>query len=284
MEQFQPKKKSPMNPGILFVVLLVAAIGICGLYGKENTTGVLHTIQKGAQLATSPFQYLGSMLGTAFASAGENLDNAKADEATLTELREQNAQLRALLAEAEEYRQEAERLEQLLEITTNYRINGVSGRVVGRSTEAYNQTITIDVGAEQGVDCGQTVMGPNGVIGQVVSTTANTATVRLLTDPSSGVAVLIQSNRSEGIVTGSLEGLLYLESIDESVLVQIGDVIVTSGLGGSYTRGLIVGTVVRVDEKQGVASRVIVVSPNENAGPLQEVTVVLGIGSQGAQG
>ena len=279
MEQFSSKRKTPFNPRVLFVVLLVCALGACGLYGREGENGILHKIQGGASVVSAPFQYAGTLLGSAFADATENVDNALASSATLSELQEENAQLRAQVAELEEYKQEAQRLEQLLEIDTTYRINGVSARVVGRSTEAYNQTITIDVGESSGVDSGQTDMGPNGVIGQVISTTSNTATVRLLTDPSSGVAVLIQSNRSEGIVEGSLEGLLYLDCIDESVTVQIGDVVVTSGLGGSYTRGLIVGTVIRVDEKQGESERVIVVSPNENAGPLQEVTVVLGLGS-----
>ena len=81
---------------------------------------------------------------------------------------------------------------------------------------------------------------------------------------------------------GSLEGLLYLEDISTDANVQVGDVVVTSGLGGSYTRGLIVGQVVRIDQRQGESTRRIVVSPNENAGPLQEVTVVSTVGSQGA--
>ena len=71
-------------------------------------------------------------------------------------------------------------------------------------------------------------------------TTGSTATVRLLTDPGSGAGAIIQSSRAEGVVRGSLDGLLYLEAVDADVVVNVDDLVVTSGLGGSYTRGLLI--------------------------------------------
>lgn len=129
-----------------------------------------------------------------------------------------------------------------------------------------------------------TVMGATGVVGQVKSTDARTCEVRLLTDQNSGAAAIIQSNRGEGIVRGSLEGLLYLENVDEANWPVVGDVIVTSGLGGSYVRGLIIGTVVRVDAAAGNATGRIVVKPNDTAASLSEVLVVRGLNSEGALG
>ena len=144
-----------------------------------------------------------------------------------------------------------------------------------RNTDAWNQTVTIDVGTSSGVSTGLTVMGPNGVIGQVVSAQASSSTVRLLSDLRSGAAALIQSSRAEGVVNrGSLDGLLYLENIDSDVQVSVGDVVLTSGLGGSYTRGLLIGTVVKIEGAQNDASRRIVVSPNDAATSLEEVLVV----------
>ena len=165
----------------------------------------------------------------------------------------------------------------------------MTARVIGRSIEAWNQTVTVDVGKDDGIESGMTVMGSSGVVGQVVRTTAHTADVRLLTDSQSGAAAMIQSNRGEGIVRGSLEGLLYLENVDEANTPQPGDVILTSGLGGSYVRGLIIGTVVRVDQGKGNATGRIVVSPNDATGALEEVIVVKGLntasdsGSTGSQ-
>jgi rod shape-determining protein MreC len=117
-------------------------------------------------------------------------------------------------------------------------------------------------------------MGSSGVIGQVVSVAPSTCQVRLLTDPQSGCAALIQSTRAEGIVRGSLDGLLYLENIGADVNIQVGDVVLTSGLGGSYTRGLIIGTVVRVEGSAGNNTRKIVVMPNDTVTLLEEGLVV----------
>ena len=122
-------------------------------------------------------------------------------------------------------------------------------------------------------------MGTSGVVGQVVSASTNTATVRLLTDPQSGAAAMVQSSRAEGILRGSLVGLLYLEDLDADAEVAAGDVVVTSGLGGSYARGLIIGTVVKVDSSQGDSSRRVVVSPNDSISTLEDVLVVSSVGS-----
>ena len=150
----------------------------------------------------------------------------------------------------------------------------MSGRVIGRTTDAWNQTVTLDVGSSSGVETGLTVLGPTGVVGQVISVDGGSCRVRLLTDPQSGAAAMVQSSRAEGIVRGSMDGLLYLENIGADVNVQVGDVVLTSGLGGSYTRGLIIGTVVRVEGSAGSDTRKIVVAPNDTVSLMEEALVV----------
>ena len=102
----------------------------------------------------------------------------------------------------------------------------------------------------------------------------HSSVVRLLTDSQSGAAAMVQSSRAQGIVRGSLEGLLFLENLEEDAQVAVGDVVITSGLGGSYTSGLIIGTVVRVEEGEGGSSPTVVVSPNDDPSALEEVVVV----------
>ncbi len=93
---------------------------------------------------------------------------------------------------------------------------------------------------------------------------------------------MVQSSRAEGIVRGSLDGLLYLENISADVNIQVGDVVLTSGLGGSYTRGLLIGTVARVEGSAGNDSRRIVVAPNGSVDLLQEALVVFSAASDAA--
>lgn len=259
---------------ILLVVFLVASILLMTLYAAEGQGGFLHSLQTQVHAMSAPFQMVGTSGGALAEGAGEAVGDATADAGTLSELKRQNEELTNLLAQTEEYRLEIERLQGLLNLKETYSIDGVSGRVIGHSTDAWNQTITIDIGSSSGVEAGLTVVGPSGVVGQVVSCSAGSSTVRLLSDPNSGVAAMIQSVRAEGIVRGSLNGLLYLENVDEDIVVEVGDVVLTSGLGGSFTRGLLIGQVVSVTGKASDDTRTIIVAANEKAASLEEVMVV----------
>ena len=270
---FQNRNGASANR-VLLIVLLAVSLVMATVYSREGESGPLHAIQGAVSSIAAPLKFVGASASSGVSDAQDTLADASADDATLTQLREQNAELRELVAQTEEYRQEVERLEGLLNLKESSDAEGIGGRIIGRNTDAWNQTVTIDVGTSSGVTSGLTVMGPNGVIGQVVSAQANSSTVRLLSDPRSGAAALIQSNRAEGVVRGSLDGLLYLENIDSDVQVSVGDVVLTSGLGGSYTRGLLIGTVVKIEGAQNDASRRIVVSPNDAATSLEEVLVV----------
>lgn len=258
----------------LLVAFIIVSLVLCLFYSREGEDGILHEVQGSLMSVVSPLQRVGSTVGTATSAAEVSVADITADANTLSELTEQNQQLRALVSKTEEYRQEVDRLKGLLNMKNTSAVEGVTARVIGRSAEAWNQTITLDAGSSSGVSAGMTVLGSSGVVGQVVSCAPSTCTVRLLTDPNSGVAVTIQSNRQSGVVWGSLDGLLYLKSVDSSVPVQVGDVLVTSGMGGSFEKGLMVGTVVKVDETADAASRKIYVQANSSSAPLEEALIV----------
>ncbi|WP_165172865.1 rod shape-determining protein MreC [Adlercreutzia sp. ZJ242] len=269
---------------VLLVVLVVVSVACMTIYAREGAGGPLHAVQSAFAGVAAPFKAAGTAVGAAGEGAAEAVADATASEETLTALRERNAELTELVTQAEEYRLEAERLSGLLELKSKYQVDGVSGRVIGRSTDAWNQRVTIDVGTSDGVEPGLTVMGPAGVVGQVVSASPGSAEVRLLTDPQSGAAAVVQSSRAEGVVRGSLAGLLYLENVDADVTLSVGDVVLTSGLGGSYTRGLLIGTIVRVDGNANDGTRRVIVSPNEQATSFEEVIVVKSAAADSASG
>ena len=275
MPTFVQQSNGPsMARRVLFVVLIIAALAMLVVYANEGDEGPLHSAQSSVMDATGQIGGLGAGIGAATESASTAAANATADSNTLEGLRQQNEELRKLLADADEYRQEVDRLRGLLDMKQVSAVTGPVAHVIGRSTSAWNQSITIDLGSEDGVVSGMTVMGSTGVIGQVSRASEHTSTVRLLTDPNSGAAVMVQSSRANGIVRGSLNGLLYLEDFDEDKMPVVGDVILTSGLGGSYERGLIVGAVVSVGDSTSNAVSTIIVNPNDSAEMLEEVIVV----------
>ena len=285
---FKDNEKVPAGR-VLLVVLLALSLVLVTAYSREGEDGILHSVQSAVHSTIAPLKLVGASAGAAAGELGDAVEDLTATPETLNALKEQNAALIEMIAQSEEYRQEAERLQALLDLKDAYDIEGVSARVIGRSTDAWNQTVTIDVGTDDGVETGLTVMGAYGVIGQVVSASPSSATVRLITDPQSGAAAMLQVTRAEGVVRGSLDGLLYLENVEADVQVAVGDIVLTSGLGGSYTRGLLIGLVVSVEGNQGDSSRRIVVSPNETASNLEEVIVVFsakaaGVSPSAAQG
>jgi rod shape-determining protein MreC len=270
---FQQQSPTPLSR-VSLILAFVLSVGSLVLYQVEGISGPLHSLQSVVQASIAPLQSLVAPAGAVIEDATNSTDDASLSEETQQSLRDQIAELTQRSVQGEEYRLENERLLGLLNLKDSYDIEGVAGRVIGRTTDAWNQTVTLDVGENDGVQTGLTVMGSSGVIGQVVSVAPSTCQVRLLTDPQSGCAALIQSTRAEGIVRGSLDGLLYLENIGADVNIQVGDVVLTSGLGGSYTRGLIIGTVVRVEGSAGNNTRKIVVMPNDTVTLLEEGLVV----------
>lgn len=273
-------KKSLAPSGVVLLIVLLAVSVVCAsVYGREGQSGPLHNVQNVAGMVASPVQFLGVGIAFAEEAAGDAIENATADNASYTALQEENAQLKSQLVQAEEYRLEAQRLQGLLDLSDQYGLEGVTGRVIGRNPDSWDRVVTVDVGSNKGVELGLPVMGSSGLIGQVIEVSPLTSKVRLIDDPQSGVAVYIQSSRAEGVVKGSVDGLLYLEYVDSSVEVNVGDALVTSGIGGSYLRGMQLGTVSAVRSSAGTSDRTIIVAPLAAADPLEEVTVVTSVGA-----
>ena len=270
------------NSTMLLVLLLVISLVLVVVYAREGEEGPLHTIQDSTSALSSPLSSIGAASSSLAASATASLEDLTADGQTMNQLQESNATLSQMVVELEEYRQEANRLESLIGLHDAYGFTSVAARVTGYSSDSYNRIITIDVGSASGVTEGLPVMGTTGVVGQVISVSTYSSQVRLLNDAQSGVAAMLQSSRSEGILSGSVEGVLYLEGVDEGVEVTEGEAVITSGLGGGYFRGLVIGTVSKVEQRQGDATRTIVITPNASFDNISEVLVVLGMSNNGA--
>ncbi len=268
------KKTPPLSGTSLVVVLLVLSVALVSIHAQEGSQGPLHRIQSIASMITSPLRLIGSGVAYAADAAGDVVEDVTVSDAAYTALQEENAELKAQLVEMEELRQENERLTSLLEVHELYDISGATGLVIGSSSDSYSSDITVSVGSSSGVEVGQAVVGPGGLVGQVMEVSPLTCRVRLLTDPQSGISAYLQDSRAEGIVSGSVDGLLYLEYVDDSVQVEVGDVVVTSGMGGSYPAGIAIGTVTNVISKAGTAERTIIVTPLAEADALEEVTIV----------
>lgn len=266
----------------LLVLFLIISLVLVVVYAREGDEGALHSLQDTTSSIASPLSSVGTTASSLAASATQSVEDLTASDQTMNELQESNATLAQMVVELEEYRQEAQRLESLIGLHDAYGFTSVAAHVSGYSSDSYNRIITLDVGSASGVSAGLPVMGSTGVVGQVISTTAYTSQVRLLNDAQSGVAVMLQSSRAEGILTGSVDGTLYLEGVDETVDISEGEAVITTGLGGGYFRGLVIGVVSKVEQRQGDATRTIVITPNASFSDVSEVLVILGMSDDAA--
>jgi rod shape-determining protein MreC len=259
---------------LISVALITIWAGEGGL--SAEASGALHTARSGFSVVLTPLQHLGAVVNTPFNSLGNTFSNLTASPETLDELQQKNDQLTATVVRLEEYRLENERLTQLLEISDAYNLETTAAHILRPATESWNQVLTIDKGGADGLAVGMPVMSPNGLIGQIEQVAPFTSVVRLITDQNSGVAVFLQANRSEGVVTGSIDGMLYLSYIPISKNIVPGDVVITSGAGGVYPKGIVVGEITSATYAPSDVYQTIVVKPVARVLSYEEVLILIG--------
>ncbi len=240
-------------------------------FGDESP---LISVRGAFQTVTSPVRYLGSTIASPFKGIANVVTNLTTDQATLSELQDQIDELQARNVELEEAEQTAVRLQELLDLQDTYSLQSTAANVISSSTDSWTSTITIDKGSTSGLEVGMPVTSATGVIGQIIEVSATTSTVRLLTDESSSVSAMIQSTRSQGMLVGSATGEVTLTLISTSEDVEVGDTVVTSGLGGVFPKGLAIGTVTSVESSSGSLYLDITVELFASSGSYEEVLVI----------
>lgn len=226
------------------------------------------------QTVTSPVRYLGSTVSAPFQGLGNIITNITADQQTLSDLQEENQRLQARNAELEEAEQTASRLQSLLDLQDSYSLQSTAARIISSSTDSWTSTVTIDKGSTSGLTVGMPIMASNGIIGQIIQCNPTTSVVRLVTDESSSISAMVQSSRAQGMINGSATGQVTLGLIRTGQTVEVGDVVVTSGLGGVFPKGLPLGRVTSVENNPGSLYLDIVVEPFAHTENNEEVLVI----------
>ena len=256
------------------IVLCLVSILLLTFYIREGESGPIHSVRGAVSVVTTPVRVLGSLVATPFNAAGNVMGNLTASQETLSELREQNAELTAQVAELSESKKTSERLESLLNLQSTYSLTSTAARIIGNSSDAWSRAVTIDKGTAAGFSCGMAVCNSGGVIGQIVEVSATTSTVQLITDEGSGVSAMIQSTRAQGMLQGQPDGSLRLSYVSTESDVKVGDIVITSGIGGVYPKGLPLGTVSSVEKSYNDVYYTIVVRAQSTAENNEEVLVI----------
>jgi rod shape-determining protein MreC len=198
-----------------------------------------------SRVALSPFVGAQTWLAERYQAIRDYLTTPR----DVTRLTQQNAELEAEIArlqtqiiELQQQNSELEVLSALLDFArTNPGPDYLSAAVIGRDPSPFLHYIIINRGSDDGLHRGMPVVSSQGLVGRVAAVTAGAARVQLITDPGSAVNVRVQPSGAEAILAGSITGETTIESISQEANAQIGDLVLTSGLGGNYPADILIG-------------------------------------------
>ncbi len=265
-----PKVKEARVVAVLIPLLLLHLTLISLQIEDPGGTTLL---KKWMLFASTPFFDVSS-------NVSRGVQNAWVNYLWLHGAREENARLKSTLRDLSlrekaltEAEQENQRLRRLLGMKEAYSFQGVAAHLVGRVPGYLANVTYVDRGSESGVHPDQPVTTEAGVIGRVLLVSRNHAQIQLITNPDASVGVMIERTRSPGVLRGTGNLLLELNYIGNTEQVNVGDLVVTSGLDGIFPKGLPVGKV--VDTRKGKSVfRFIQVEPLADLIRIEEVLIL----------
>jgi rod shape-determining protein MreC len=197
----------------------------------------------------------------------EEVDRLQAEMVRLRELELENYDLRNLLG----LRQQAPPGEM------------VAVRVLARDPLPFVQAVTVEGGSEQGLVEDLPVLTWRGLVGRIVDVQPTTARVLLVTDANSSVSGRVQNpeSRATGVVRGRNDDWLLMQYIGQQEVVQTGDLVITSGLGGVFPEGMPLGKIVQVRRRTQDLFQEALVEPAARLGHLERLYVLKRSGAEG---
>jgi rod shape-determining protein MreC len=187
-------------------------------------------------------------------------------------LRTENQFLSQESAIAKEKLEAYNRLLKMVQFKEHYSYDMIGAQVIGREPSNWFHSIIVDRGIRDGVEIDMGVATYNGLVGKVINPEQNTSQVLLLLDQGCSIGAMIQRSREIGVVKGGTDGkYCYLDYIAHDADVQINDIVITSGMGSSVPKGIIIGRVLAIKKEKHDLFQRILVKPEVDFNKLEEV-------------
>ena len=267
------KKKSHKNK-ILLALLVIISVGIATFQFRESGTVVFGSIHRLVLSASAPIQIGITKVVTPvgdFISSIPELFNLREQNLLLQKdveaLRSENARLK-------EHEIENEQLKKLLKSAEQSVFDVKLAYIIGRSPLNWRAIAIIDVGASDGIQIGMPVISATGLVGKVIEVSNKAAEVQLITDQYSSVSARDQSTRAVGLIEGTINGSINFNLVEKDQSIVKGDLIVTSGFGGVFSKGILIGKVDDVQDKPYLFYKQITVTPFIDFNNIEEVLVI----------
>lgn len=261
---------------LLWVSLLVTSLFIITL--DLRGVSLLSSLRSGTQSALAPVERLAnnffSPVGDFFSEVG-NLGRSKAK---IEKLEEENQELKSQVILNENTLAQLESLKGVLDLAGKARYKTVSARVISKGgTGTFSETIVLDIGSDSGVRRDMTVIAAGGLVGVVKSTTASSAIVLLMNDPSFRIGVRVAGKQDMGILLGQGDKSYSLQMLSATSAISVGDVLLARGSSGDkpFVPGVPVGRISYVENTVGQLTKEGRVNGFVDLSSLSVVSVVL---------
>ncbi|CAM5637755.1 Cell shape-determining protein MreC OS=Streptomyces alboniger OX=132473 GN=mreC PE=3 SV=1 [Streptomyces alboniger] len=235
---------------------------------RQGAATVFGPIEDGVSAAVDP---VGNAV-SAIRDSGERHDR-------LAGLEKENAALKAKLGSDDRNRSRLTQLDKMLKVAGagQYGIKGAEVIAIG-AAQGFSWTITIDVGANDGIKRDMTVLNGDGLVGRVTTVGPDTATVLLASDPDFTVGTRMEASDELGFASGQGDRPLRVELLNSKAEIKKGDRLVTFGSEADkpFVPGVPVGVVSRIDPSGGGLTRILYVTPYVSFTKLDVVGVVVG--------
>jgi rod shape-determining protein MreC len=200
----------------------------------------------------------------------------------LVSVTKENEELKIALTQALEKNNECietelsnQRFRTFLNFQKTMNNNTIAAQVIGKDPSPWFKSIIVDKGFSDGVRKGLPVVIPEGAVGQIIEATKHYSKVLLLIDRNSAIDSIAQRTRARGIIRGFSDGRFFFQYVLRKYEIQEGDTVISSGLDGVYPKGLRVGQVHSITQKNSGIFQEVVVLPFVDFEKLEEVIIVL---------
>ena len=209
-----------------------------------------------------------------FECGEENDDLFKENE----ELKKKNSELESQLRELEMIKAENTQLQQYMHLSDKYaNYNTVPAYVINRDVSNFSSTLVLNVGTNDGIEEKMTVIADKGLVGYVISVTPTTCKVQVIIDSACTVSSMISTTQESIICKGTLENeqILRASYIPTGAELIQGDNVYTSGVGGIYPKGIIIGTIKDIITTSNITDRYATVEPAVDFSKLDTVLIII---------
>jgi rod shape-determining protein MreC len=166
-------------------------------------------------------------------------------------------------------------LKEMLAYQDSSTMNIIPARIINRGLTPNINTVTIDIGSVNGVMKGDPVITPNGIIGKTADVSNKTSKVHLINDADFRIGVRFLPSCETGILRWKSNNICVVREVYKNSKIYVGDRVITSGLGNIFPSGLLVGTVVSVEDSRDDFQKIVDVKIDENISSLYYLFVII---------